>query len=55
MATITPGQIVLLLNASLDLINLLRSIAPDITPGNIDDALSKRQAEIDAIAKEVER
>jgi hypothetical protein len=53
MATLTPTDVALILNLALDIINAIKKAAPEITPNNIDDALAKRQAEIDALDQQV--
>lgn len=43
----------IILNLTLDILNIIRRVAPEITPANIDSALKERQAEVDALDKRV--
>jgi hypothetical protein len=50
----TATEIALLTNAALDMIISLRKLGADITPENLDARIAERQAEIDALAKEID-
>jgi hypothetical protein len=51
----TPTEITLLTNAALDMIIALQKVGIAITPDNLDAKIAERQAEIDALAAQVNR
>lgn len=53
MAPIKPTDIALLVNSIADMIVLLRKVAPEITPDNIDAKVAERQAEVDRLDAQV--
>jgi hypothetical protein len=46
-------DVALLVNSIADLIVLLRKVAPEITPENIDEKVAERQAEVDQLDAQV--
>jgi hypothetical protein len=53
MAPIKPTDIALLVNSIADMIVVLRKVAPEITPENIDEKVVERQADIDRLDEQV--
>lgn len=53
MAAMTATEIAVMTNAVIDLIITLKKVGVTITPENIFDKVTERQAEIDALDKKV--
>jgi hypothetical protein len=53
MPRIQAYDVALLVNSIADLIVLLRKVAPEITPENIDEKVAERQAEVYRLDEQV--